>query len=191
MCLFVGGLYACTTDYQKGLDDPNYGAPNALAGQTQPGSSTDQISGAGNAAGGEGGASAGPGGDFACVKAGGQLLADAGPCTVSFATDVLGAFGKSSPACSLPSCHGGATPPNQPRIDPGDPSAMYTVFAAFKLSNGKPYISPCSTDPAESTISCNLAATGGCGSHMPQGGQLDPTDLQKIDDWVKCGSPNN
>ena len=184
--------YACTTDYQKGADDVAYGAPNALAGQRQPGSSTDQTTGAGSSSGGEGGTtSSSGGGDIACVKAGGKLLGDAGPCTVTFKTDVLGALGKSSPACSLPSCHGGNSPPNLPRIDPGDPGAMYTEFAAFKLSNGKPYINPCSIDPAAATIECNLQATGGCGAHMPQGGQLDPADIAKIDTWLKCGSPNN
>src|SRR6184192_999077 len=39
----VGALsiFGCTTDYQKNLDDPSFGAPNALAGQKQPGSSTE------------------------------------------------------------------------------------------------------------------------------------------------------
>src|SRR5687768_4914673 len=34
---------ACTTDYQKGLDDPNFGGPNALAGQKQPGATTEVL----------------------------------------------------------------------------------------------------------------------------------------------------
>jgi hypothetical protein len=184
----VVALLACTTDYQTGLDDPAFGAPNALAGQKQPGSSTEQTTGKGS---GEGGASSSGGTQAACVAAGGTLLADAGACAVSFKTDVLGAFGKSTPQCSLPSCHGGASPQYPPRIDPGDPASMYPELAAFKLSNGKPYLNPCSTDPAASSLECNLAAAGGCGTHMPQGGQLAAEDLTKIDTWVKCGAPNN
>jgi hypothetical protein len=180
---------ACTTDYQKGLDDPSFGAPNALAGQKQPGSSTEQTTGKGT--GGEGGTSSSGGTQPACVAAGGKLLGDAGACAVSFKTDVLGAFGKSSPACSLPSCHGGTAPQYPPRIDPGDPATMYPELTTFKLSNGKPYINPCSADPTLAGIECNVAATGGCGTHMPQGGQLDPADITKIDTWIKCGSPNN
>ncbi len=192
MALTAGtaAIAACTTDYQKGADDPNYGAPNALAGQQQPPSSQDLVSG--NTGGGsEGGASSSGGGSVACVKAGGTLLGDAGPCTVSFKTDVLGAFGAASPQCSLPSCHGGATPPNPPRIDPGDPTGMYTEFAGFKLSNGAAYINPCSTDPTKAGIECNVAAQNGCGAHMPQGGQLAADAITKIDTWLKCGSPNN
>jgi len=196
--VLLGGILAasaaCTTDYQKGLDDPNYGAPNSLAGQKQPGSSQELTTTTGSSGGsGEGGTGSSSGGaDIACVKAGGTLLADAGACAVSFKTDVLGALGNASPACSLPSCHGGTTPPNPPRIDPGDPGAMYTEFVAFKLSNGAPYINPCSTDPTTAGLECNLAATGGCGTHMPQGGQIDPAVISgKIDAWLKCGSPNN
>jgi hypothetical protein len=181
---------ACTTDYQKGLDDPNYGTPNALAGQKQPGTSTDLQQGNPGGEGGTSGSSSG-GGTAACVKAGGQLLGDAGACTVSFKTDVLGALGGAQPTCSSTTCHGGVSPPNPPRIDPGDPAGMYTEFVGFKLSNGAPYINPCSTDPTKAGMECNLATANPCGSHMPQGGQLAADAITKIDTWLKCGSPNN
>jgi hypothetical protein len=174
---------ACTTDYQQGKGDPNYGGPNALAGQRPPGATIDN-----QADGGPGGTAVGS--KPRCVTAGGTQ-ADAGACKVSFATEILSAFGNAG--CASPNCHGGVTPRNEPRIEPSDGPAMWQEFQNFTLSNGKPYINPCSTDPATSTISCNLAAgpPALCGAHMPQGGQLTPADITKIEDWLKCGSPNN
>lgn len=180
---------ACTTDYQKGLDDPAFGAPNALAGQKQPGPSSDYTGGATPRDGG--GSSSGGGAQPACVQAGGTLIADAGACPVSFKADLLGAFGASAPACaSNARCHGGQNPVNQPRIDLGDAAATYKEFAAFKLSTGVPYINPCSTDDTKSGIACNLAATA-CGAHMPSGGQIAADVVARFTTWLKCGSPNN
>jgi hypothetical protein len=177
---------ACTTDYQKGLDDPNFGAPNALAGQKQPGTSSELSTT------GEGGGPTPTGGSpIVCVTNGGTLI-DAGPCAVSFKNDVLAALGKST--CTTTSCHGGLTPPNPPRIEPSDPGAMYPIFAGFKMSTGNlPYINPCSTDKTKSGIACNLYANGACGVKMPQGGtpQMDQADIEKIEQWLACGSPNN
>jgi hypothetical protein len=176
---------ACTTDYQKGLEDPNFGAPNALAGQRQPGPSTDSKTT------GDGGSSSGGGADIACVKAGGAVLADGGPCAVSFKTDVLGALGSATPSCTQTTCHGGVNPANLPRIEPSDAPAMWNEFAAFKLTDGKPYINPCSADATQSGLACNVAATAGCGVHMPIGGQMPPDVVTKLETWLKCGSPNN
>jgi hypothetical protein len=177
----VAVLTACITDYQKGLDDPSYGDPNALAGQRQPGPSSENV-------GGEGGASGGVS-SVVCV-ANGETLIDGGACDVSFLTDVLGAFGRSNCA-STPSCHQGVSPANLPRIEPSDGPGMWAEFAGFKMSDGKPYINPCSTDKAAAGIACNLYETGGCGVHMPQGGQMPPEDIELIDRWLECGSPNN
>lgn len=171
---------ACTTDYQKGVDDPNFGAPNALAGGKQPGASSEITAEAGG-----GGPSGGP----ACVTAGGTLV-DGGACAISFKTNILPAF-KTANCQTAGSCHGGTNPPNQPRIDPDDPAGMWTEFSNFKLSNGKPYINPCSTDPAQSTIACNCNQAAPCGSVMPPGTGLPANVVADIETWLKCGSPNN
>ena len=184
-CLSGGilAVAACTTDYQQGKGDPNYGGPNALAGQRPPGATIDVEAEAG----------ADPtqvGAKPKCVAAGGTE-ADAGMCAVSLAKDVLAIFGNAG--CSSPTCHGGLTPLNLPRIEPSDGPGMWQEFQAFTLSNGKPYINPCSTDPTQSTMSCNLAAGPPtlCGTHMPQGSQIAPADITKIETWLKCGAPNN
>lgn len=175
-------VVACMTDYQKGLDDPRYGSPNALDKQTPPGPSTEALSDRDE-----------PGGDDddqpLCVKNGGTLLEGNPDCEVSFAQDILSAFGNAG--CHQSACHGGATPFNLPPIDPGDPGAMWKGFSSFALSNGKPYINPCSTDPVESTIACNVSATGTCGVLMPQGSGLSDDVVTMIETWLKCGAPNN
>lgn len=168
---------ACTTDYQKGLHDPNFGAPNALAGQKQPGPSSEVVS--------DGGAGSGT---PECVKAGGTLV-EGGACRVSFKA-ILASF-KAANCQTAGSCHGGTTPPNQPRIDPDDPNGTWAEFASFKLSNGKLYINPCSTDPAQSTIGCNVNAAAPCGAVMPPGVGLPANIVADIDTWLTCGAPNN
>jgi hypothetical protein len=173
-------VVACVTDYQKGEGDPRFGAPNALAGQKQPGPSSDFSTPSGS--------TGGTGEMPECVRAGGKLVE--GPaCNVSFKT-ILAAF-KTANCQTAGSCHGGDSPPNQPRIDPDNPAAMWSVFAAFKLSNGKLYINPCSTDPQESTIACNVNVGAPCGSVMPPGQGLPPNVVADIETWLKCGSPNN
>jgi hypothetical protein len=162
---------ACTTDYQKGLADPSYGAPNALAGSKQPGPVTD----------------AGPTGTWTNAPVCWSTLVDGGPCSVKFSTDILPALS----ACTSTACHGGATPANQPRIDPTDAPGMWSGFSAFKLSNGKPYINPCSTDPAQAAMSCNVNKAAPCGTVMPPGLGLAADVVTKMDTWLKCGSPNN
>jgi hypothetical protein len=175
-------VFACTTDYQKGLEDPHYGLPNALAGTKQPGptsNATDNQSG---------GTTTTP----QCVKENGTLI-DGGACTVSFKSDVLGAFATAT--CDRAGCHGGQTPPSEPRIDPKDAPNMWSEFAAFKLSNGKLYTNPCSTDPTKAAIASNVNGTAPVadrGALMPLGSTgLAPDVVTKIETWVKCGSPNN
>lgn len=177
---------ACTTDYQQGKGDPNFGGPNALAGQRPPGATSDNLTDGGVAS-----SSGAVGSKPRCVTAGG-MQADGGACTVSFAKDVLAEFGKAD--CANPNCHGGATPRNEPRIEPSDGPAMWQEFQNFTLSTGKPYINPCSIDEKLSQMGCNLYAAGqvgACGVHMPSTGQLPPDAIIKIETWLKCGSPNN
>jgi hypothetical protein len=176
---------ACTTDYQLGKEDPNYGGPNALAGQRPPGATVDNEDGGGSSA------TTPIGSKPKCVAAGGTL-ADAGTCAVSFSKDVLAAFGTAG--CADANCHGGVTPRNEPRIEPSDGPAMWQELQAFTLSTGKPYLDPCSTDDKQSTMGCNLYASGtpgACGVHMPSTGQLPADVITKIETWLKCGSPNN
>ena len=160
---------ACTTDYQKGLDDPRFGSPNALEKEVQPGTDAGTI---------------------VCVASGGALV-DGSTCAVSFERDVLPALFRST--CGDTACHGGVAPQNAPRIDPRDPDAMWSAFSRFKMSAGNlPYINPCSTDKTKAGIACNLHATQPCGVKMPYGGpQMDQSDLDKIELWLQCGSPNN
>lgn len=173
---------ACTTDYQLGKDDPAFGGPNALAGQKAPSASSELTAQQ------TGGDTSAP---FACVTAGGTLVDGGATCPVSFKNDILPAFAAST--CAQAACHGGKTPLNEPRIDPAEPEAIYPIFAVFKMSAGNlPYINPCSTDKTKSGIACNLYATGTCGVKMPQGGtQMDQAVIDKIEQWLTCGSPNN
>jgi len=183
----VTAFVACTTDYQRGAEDPAYGAPNALEGQRPPRPTLENA--------GEGGTgSSGGGATPSCVTAGGTLV-DAGgvPCPVSFANDVLKIFGTAyapSLACGVNDCHGGLVPAAQPAIDPGKAADTYAALQKFSVA-GKPYINPCSTETAASSMACNLQAVS-CGSHMPKGGgQIGAAELAKIEEWLKCGSPNN
>lgn len=182
----VGSIVACTTDYQKGLDDPLYGPPNALEGKKSPGGTIDFL------ASGEGGSTAVPGGTatkIACVANGGTQL-DGGACTVSFKTEVLAILGTNNCAASS-DCHGGAAPKYKPRIEPSDGPLTWAEFAAFQVG-ATPYINPCSTDKAQGSLLCNLQATGTCGTKMPYlAGQVSDADLKKIETWLACGSPNN
>lgn len=180
----VVAIAACTTDYQQGKGDPSFGGPNALAGQKPPGATSDVT--------GEAGAATDtPGAKPACVGAGGTLV-PAATCAVSFSKEILNAFGLAN--CGTTNCHGGVTPRNEPAIDPGDPGATWQHLQAFTGSTGKPYINPCSTDDTKSAMGCNMLADPapcGGGVHMPSGAQLPQADIDKINIWLKCGSPNN
>jgi hypothetical protein len=177
---------ACTTEYQRGAEDPNFGDPNALANQSAPGKTSDNK----QADGGGGG-----GGTPVCVQAGKNLAYKPGdPCTVSLKNDIIPVIFK---VCSTPSCHGGTTPPSKPRIDPAAANEMWDLWQKHTVKPGptdppKPYIDPCSKNPADSTIACNVNAANKCGTLMPVGATGLPTaDITKIEDWLKCGAPNN
>jgi hypothetical protein len=173
-------VVACTTDYQLGLEDPRYGAPNALAGQKQPGptsEATAERKGTNTK-------------DPVCVQTGGTLV-DGGACNVSFKNDIIPAL--SAANCALSgSCHGGESPLFPPRIDIAKPDITWTEFSVYKLSNGgTPYINPCSTDPTKSSFACNVNPTGTCGKLMPAGTGLPADVVTKIETWLRCGSPQN
>jgi hypothetical protein len=165
-------LAACVTDYQKGLDDPRYGPPNGLLRQDQA----------------EAGAPSAP----ACVTAGQSLaVAEGGTCAVTFKS-ILATF-KTVNCNATPGCHGGPNPTAQPLIDTDDPDGTWRTLANYVIqSSGKPYINPCSTDPASSSITCNLNKDAPCGNVMPNGSTVYPPDGRTaIETWLKCGAPNN
>lgn len=183
LVVVAAAFVACTTDYQKNLEDPLFGLPNSLANETQPGPP-------GSSAGGSAGATA-----AACVAAGGTLATPSPTCAVTFKTDIMNIF-KAANCQTAVSCHGGTTPPNQPRIDPDDAAGTYTSMTAFKLSTGKIYVNPCSLDETQSTVASNVDATAAAaerGALMPLGvaAGLPAADITKIKEWLKCGSPNN
>lgn len=184
----VAVIAACTTDYQKGLDDPNYGAPNALAGQQPPPASQQlgAVEGTSSSSGGATTTAAEP----LCQSTGGALI-DGGACSTSFATAVLPAL--VAGGCDAVGCHGGPSPANQPKIDGKDPLATYTAFAQYKATNGKPYIDPCSIDPNDSVIAFNIdpaAPAASKGTEMPPSAGLAAA-VTTVTTWVKCGAPNN
>lgn len=159
-------LAACVTDYQRGVEDPPYGTPAALP---PSGGSTPGVDSGGTTP--------------QCAPEAG-----AGTCAVTFRS-ILESF-RTAQCSAASSCHGGATPP---RINPDDAAATYAALTSYTIvSNGKPYVNPCSTNPADSSIICNLSATS-CGVAMPQGapGTFDPAKLSDIQTWIGCGSPNN
>ena len=87
--------------------------------------------------------------------------------------------------------HGGDPPANKPRIDPDQPDVTWLALATFKLSNNTLYINPCSTDPTQSALACNVNATTPCGTLMPPGTGLPANVVADIDTWLKCGAPKN
>ena len=185
----LAGGSACTTEYQRGVEDQNFGAPNALAGQTAPGKTSENQQAADGGGGG--------GGQPVCVAAGKNLAYKAGdPCTVSMKNDIIPVLFK---VCSSPSCHGGTSPPSKPRIDPNAVNEMWDLWQKHTVKPNptaapKPYIDPCSKNPDDSTIACNVNADPAkkCGTLMPTGATGLPTaDIAKIEDWLKCGAPNN
>jgi hypothetical protein len=180
LALSLAWFVACTTDYQQGKEDPDFGDPNALANQKQPGPTSESTVTTGSTA-----------TTPECVRTGGALV-EAGACTTSFKGNVLAAF--LSAGCSAVGCHGGTTPASQPRIDPNDGPGTWAVFAAFKLTNGKILINPCSTDPATSALGANLnpnAPAADRGVLMPPGVVGLPGAIPTIEAWQRCGSPNN
>ena len=162
---------ACTTDYQKGVDDPLYGGPNALANQKAPGSTGDTLPAADGSA---------PASGPAC----GTPVADAGACTVSFKTQI---FPTLTATCLGAGCHS-----NTPPLIAADAPTTYDTFVKFKISDGEAiYVNPCTVDDTKSKIVCNLQGKTGCGTKMPLSKTYADTDIANITTWLKCGAPNN
>ncbi len=121
---------------------------------------------------------------------------DGGGCAKSWKTDLFPQIAGTVLNCSgVGACHGGtaANPSNtEPTIDPNDSEATWFNLSKIQVA-GRPYINPCSQDPAASSFVCNLKppGEGGCGSQMPKGLLADPAFVADVETWIACGSPNN
>lgn len=167
---------ACTTDYQKGLDDPAYAGPNALAGQQPPGASIDQPGSSGGSTSGT--TNAGP-------KCGTPAAPPAG-CTITFKNEVITAL-KAGSCGSGVSCH--ATGGVPPVINFDDPDGTWIALTNYSAQGGKFYVNPCSLDPTQSKIVANLNPTDpDRGTVMPPSVGLNAA-VATVTNWVKCGSP--
>ena len=90
--------------------------------------------------------------------------------------------------CATGACHGGT---NAPTILDNNPATTYTNLKAYSI-NGNPLINVGNTNPADSSLECDLGITQPvCGlGQMPQApGALGANQWTSIDTWVKCGSP--
>ncbi len=120
------------------------------------------------------------------VDGGGDAGRFDGGCP-SFATDIypyLAAAG--TWRCSDATCHGGAT---LPAVDGTSAAACLASLKKITVKNA-PYVpSDGGKEPGSSSFLCNLQGT--CGSKMPKPPGVDPTpsDLCKVEAWLKCGAP--
>ena len=178
--LVVGGVaaIACTTDYQKGVDDPSFGAPEALKDRKPPGRSSDLGGGGGDGGGG--------GGDDqpACVVAGGAIV-DGGACAVTFADVWRRSIGL---ARKRRMCNAGSIYDPQP-IDTSNPDGP--TRCSLSAEQRQPLREPRSVDPAESSIYCNLDTLATCGTRMPSASTFRADLLSIVETWVKCGAPKD
>lgn len=82
----------------------------------------------------------------------------------------------------------------------GDANTYWNLLRRFPFRDTEnkplPYINICSTNPADSAISCSLVRNGtssNCGSPMPPPAneKLTAAELSTLDAWLACGAPNN
>lgn len=171
---------ACETAYTRGEEDPRYGDPNTLEGKLVPGPR-------GTFGGGDGD------GGGACTP---DKYIDGTNCTVSFSKDIFPNMASTAAwqCASEQGCHGGKNPGAQPAITT-DSKTTWENFRNFKnIDQNRPYINPCSGEPATSTFLCNITqGEGSCGKVMPltPGAPVDAQAKLVIETWIKCGAPNN
>ena len=168
--------------------DTHYGPPSGLTGKSPPLPSGVDASSPPPVTGGDGGTPS--------ALCGGKGPIDGGACAVSWKTNIyakMGAVGAWK--CADANCHG-TVGGNPPYIMGSSSHADYVALMAAKIT-ARPYLNPCSTDPAQSTIACNVGATDPlCGvGPMPftTNGAVALTAAEKADlkAWVACGSPEN
>lgn len=128
---------------------------------------------------------------------GGPVAANAVPdCGVSFKTDIYPFLSTGSGACGTVSCHTSSTNVAPYPLD-GDPASVWNTLVNYsfrsRANTALQYVNICSTDPAQSGITCNLEPKADltCGSLMPQTGAMPSGNLALIAEWLTCGAPNN
>jgi hypothetical protein len=185
--------YGCSNEV-----DPNFGPANGLKGQTppepdntgpQPDSGT--VHNDGGTTGGDGGANGegggtGEGGNPACNG-------------VTWSGTVYPLFAAQGPGqCASGTCHGGQ---QLPTIPDGNAAGAYTSLAAYAISTvqgTKAYFST-SGNPADSSAECNLTlpanqlgiCSAGANGMPLAPGSLSAMQKATIEQWLKCGAPNN
>jgi hypothetical protein len=125
---------------------------------------------------------------------------DGGACAVSWKNTIYPKYMSAAGTwkCADANCHGPGSAQLPPISD--DPLKAYLTLATTKGSGltsfaTKVYINPCSTDPAQAALSCNLL--GSCTPIMPvTGGSVSSAgataaENADVDTWLKCGSPFN
>ncbi len=96
---------------------------------------------------------------------------------------------KNSWNCANAGCHSPGS--KDPTVDTSDAGATATwaALVAYKIGE-KRYVDPCSVDPNDSAIMCNLTfSQGKCGTPMPQAQTLGAADKDAVEKWLKCGAP--
>jgi hypothetical protein len=193
----LGGLpAACGGDVEQ-----TFGPANGLKGQTPPEPDTTGTSmppppdagtqNDGGTTGGDGGTvgeggGTGEGGNAACSG-----VTWSGTVYPLFAAQGAG-------QCASGNCHGGV---QLPSIPDGNATGAYTSLAGYAISTAqgtKPYFAT-SGNTADSAVECNLTLPanqiGICSAAangMPLApGSLSATQKATIEQWVKCGAPNN
>jgi hypothetical protein len=181
-----GVVAACSGE----VADPHYGPPSGLTGKSPPTGDP-----------GDGGTTTPPAQDAnapANALCNGQGPIDGGACTVQWKRDIFPQMTGGNWKCSDANCHGSKAAV-APFIDGNDAHAAYVSLMAYTKINAKPYINPCSVDPAASTFLCNLDPKGTvCGaavmpltSNPPGGKLLTTTETDQVKKWIACGSPEN
>lgn len=173
------GVAACA------VEETSYVGPEALKGKEPPPPSQPS----------NGPAADGGGGGVLCN---GTPPVPGGPCGKKWKVDIYEPLIKTAWKCTDAICH--LEKPDGkaaflPAINGTDPTRAWNQLAAHTLAN-KRYVDPCSTDPAVSSITCNLVNPA-CGVQMPHTGLglavTAPTaeHLATLATWLKCGAPNN
>jgi hypothetical protein len=123
-------------------------------------------------------------------------------CAISWTTDIYPKLlATGDMGCAKSSCHESTNGALEPYffglgVSP-TPSGAYSILAASS-AYPKRTINPCSKDPKDSYLYCNIGGAGveQCGKPMPLGARNQATDpppaaAASIQTWLQCGAPLN